>query len=388
MIQIRAHSIYTPQPVADTALINIKHGRVLSIGEPAQSDSLTIYDLPAYRLVPGFVELQINGAFGVDFTNDPEQIWQVGQRLVELGITTFLPTIITSPLESITNAMQIWQDGTPDDYHGAAVPGFHIEGPYLNSQKKGAHRSEFFRKPSMAEISEWSPSNGIRMVTLAPELPGASEVISQLHRRGVLVSAGHSNATAQQLRDAMEAGLSSGTHIFNAMGALDHRTAGLVSVLLTEDRLKVGLIADGIHLAPEVVKVVQRCKGLGNIFLVSDAMAALGLSPGEYQLAGREVNVNETTARLKDSTLAGSILTPTESLRNFAVFTQCPFEEALACWTSTPASMLHLEEAGRLITGLPADLVALDDHGRVAGTMIAGDWVFIAPWAKIEGIRV
>ncbi len=388
MIQIRAHSIYTPQPVAATQLINIKHGRVLSIGEPAQSDSLTIYDLPAYRLVPGFVELQINGAFGVDFTNDPGQIWRVGQRLVELGITTFLPTIITSPLDSINNAMQIWQTGAPKDYRGAAVPGFHIEGPYLNPQKKGAHRLEFFRKPSLAEISEWSPSNGIRMVTLAPELPGAREVISQLNRCAVLVSAGHSNATAEQLREAIEAGLSAGTHIFNAMGALEHRIAGLVSVLLTEDRLKVGLIADGIHLAPEVVKIVQRCKGAGNIFLVSDAMAALGLSPGEYQLAGREVNVNETSARLEDGTLAGSILTPTESLRNFAAFTQCPFEEALACWTSTPAGMLHLEDAGRLTTGLPADLVALDDRGRVAGTMIAGDWVFIAPWANIEGKRV
>ncbi|OJX40816.1 MAG: N-acetylglucosamine-6-phosphate deacetylase [Chloroflexi bacterium 44-23] len=388
MIQIKAQSIYTPDRVSTQAFINIKHGKVLSIGEPATSDSLTVYDLPDYSLVPGFVELQINGAFGVDFTNTPDQIWQVGRRLIELGITTFLPTIITSPLSAITNAMQIWLSGAPIGYNGAAIPGFHVEGPYLSLQKKGAHRQEFFRKPTPAEVSEWIPSNGIRMVTLAPELPGALEIISILSQRGILVSAGHSNASAEQVRRAMEAGISAGTHIFNAMGALDHRAANLVSVLLTEDHLKVGLIADGIHLAPEVVKIVQRCKGKGNIFLVSDAMAALGLSPGKYQLAGREVNVNETTARLEDGTLAGSILTATESLRNFVKFTQCSFEEALQCWTTTPAGMLHLENGGRLTIGQQADLVALDDHGRVAGTMIKGDWVFIAPWAKIEEKRI
>lgn len=384
MIQIRAHSIYTPDPVTDTPVINIKHGRVLSLSEPAQSTKLTVFHLPEYRLVPGFVELQINGAFGVDFTNNPEQVWLVGRRLTELGITTFLPTMITGPLSTISEAMEIWKSGPPADYSGAAIPGFHIEGPYLNPQKKGAHRLEYFRKPNIEEIREWTLPNGIRMVTLAPELPGAIELVTLLQRRGVLVSAGHSIATADQLRRAIEVGLSAGTHIFNAMAALEHRKAGLVSILLTDERVRVGLIADGIHLAPEVVNLVQRCKGEGNIFLVSDAMAALGLSPGDYQLAGREVLVSETTARLEDDTLAGSILTPTESLRNFTKFTDVPFEVALRCWTSTPAAMLKLDHCGQLKPGMQADLVALDDHGRVAASMINGQWVFIAPWAQIK----
>ncbi len=388
MIQINAHQIYTPGRGLFQPKIAIKHGRVVSLGQEAEGESLQVYELPDYTLVPGFIEMQINGAFGFDFTNDPSKIWEVGERLIELGITTFLPTIITSPLSAIQQAMQTWQKGAPAEYFGAHIPGFHIEGPFLNPLKKGAHRIEYFRKPLAAEVAGWSPENGIRMVTLAPELPGAYELILMLNNRGVIVSAGHSMASSEQLEKAQEVGLMAGTHLFNAMRPLEHRSSSLIAALLTDDRLKVGLIVDGIHLAPEIVKIVYRCKGVENIFLVSDAMAALGLSPGDYQLAGRAVSVDEISAHLEDGTLAGSILTPTESLRNFEAFTDSSFEEALACWTTTPAAMLQSHEAGRLQVGSPADLVALDDHGRVAGTMIAGEWVFIAPWAEIRAERI
>ena len=388
MIQINARQIFTPDRLAVNPIINIKHGKILGFGEDAVSDSLTIFELPDYDLVPGFVELQINGAFGVDFTQDPTKVWQVGRRLTELGITIFLPTIITSPLDSVQHAIRTWKDGAPKDYDGAAIPGFHLEGPFINPEKKGAHRQEFIRKPTMEDISEWKPENGIRLVTLAPEIPGALEIIALLSARKITVSAGHSMATREQIKEGITAGIACGTHLFNAMRPLDHRHSGIIGTLLTNDNLKVGLIVDGIHLAPEIVKLVFRAKGEDNIFLVSDAMGALGLSPGEYQLAGRKVTVNETSAHLEDGTLAGSILTPTESLRNFQTFSGCTFEQALRCWTTTPADLMRFEVHGRLAPGLQADLVALDDHGRVAATMINGEWVFIAPWANLTSKRV
>jgi len=388
MIQINARQIYTPFRLPVKPIINIKHGKILAFGEEAISDSLTIFDLTNYDLIPGLVELQINGAFGVDFTQDPTQIFQVGKRLTELGVTIFLPTIITSPLHSFQKAMQVWKEGSPKDYKGAEIPGFHFEGPFINPQKKGAHRQEFIKKPAVEDIIDWKVENGVRLVTLAPEIPGVLETISILSARGVVVSAGHSMATLDQMREAIAAGIACGTHLFNAMRPLDHRQAGMLGMLLTNDDLKVGLIADGTHLAPEIVKLVFRAKGEKNIFLVSDAMAALGLSPGEYELAGRAVFVNETSAHLEDGTLAGSILTPAESLRNFQSFSGCTFEQALQCWTTNPADLMGFAGHGRLAVGLQADLVALDDHGRVSATMINGDWVYIAPWAKIGSERI
>ncbi|PKN85468.1 MAG: N-acetylglucosamine-6-phosphate deacetylase [Chloroflexi bacterium HGW-Chloroflexi-8] len=388
MIQINARKIYTPFCLPAKSIINVKHGKIIGFGEDSSSNSLTVFDLTEYDLVPGLVELQINGAFGVDFTQDPTQIFQVGKRLTELGVTIFLPTIITSPLSSVQKAMQVWKEGTPQDYNGAAIPGFHFEGPFINPEKKGAHRQEFIKKPAMEDILDWKVENGVRLVTVAPEIPGVLEIISLLSARGVIVSAGHSMATLDQMQDAVAAGIACGTHLFNAMRPLDHRQSGLLGLLLTNDELKVGLIVDGTHLAPEIVKLAFRAKGEKNIFLVSDAMAALGLSPGEYELAGRPVIVNETSAHLEDGTLAGSILTPAESLRNFQAFSGCTFEQALQCWTTNPADLMGFTGHGRLEIGLQADLVALDDHGRVAATMINGDWVYIAPWAKITSERI
>ena len=180
MIQINARQIFTPDRLAVNPIINIKHGKILGFGEDAVSDSLTIFDLPDYDLVPGFVELQINGAFGVDFTQDPTKVWQVGRRLTELGITIFLPTIITSPLDSVQHAIRTWKDSASTGIIlGLLFPVF-IWKVLLLMRKKGCPSPEFIRKPTMEDISEWKPENGIRLVTLAPEIPGALEIIALL----------------------------------------------------------------------------------------------------------------------------------------------------------------------------------------------------------------
>ena len=383
MLKIETRAIYLPEPVTNTPVIYIDQGRIVHVGKNYELADQPAMDFKDFDLIPGFIELQINGAFGEDFSNDPGSIWRVAARLPELGITTVLPTIITSPLEAVQEALAVWKAGPPPGYRGARIPGLHLEGPYLNPLKKGAHREQYLKLPSLAETSNWSPENGVRMVTLAPELPGAPSLIRSLTARGILVSAGHSMATTEDMALGIEAGIRSGTHMFNAMRPLDHRDPGIAGVLLSHDRLKTGIIVDGIHVSPEVVRIIYRCKKPFGFFLVSDAMAALGMSPGKYELAGREVQVNESQAVLKNGTLAGSILTPAESLRNFQRFCSCSLSEALVGWTTTPAAMLDFEDFGYLEAGKQADMVFLDDHGRVAATMIAGDMVYQAPWAKI-----
>ncbi len=307
MFTIEARNIYTPKPIPGAQVICIDQDRISHIGQTCDQPDNTVFSLSDFDVVPGFIEIQINGAFGKDFSQEPSAIWDVGARLLELGITTFLPTIITSPVGAVQKAMAVWQAGPPAGYRGAHIPGLHLEGPYLNPLKKGAHREQFFRQPALSEISTWTRENGVRMVTIAPELPGALSIIRALASRGILVSAGHSMATAKEMAIAIEAGIQCGTHIFNAMRPLDHREPGIAGILLSDDRLKVGIIVDGVHISPEIIKVIYRSKGETGFFLVSDAMAALGMSPGKYQLASREVRVNEKSALLENDILAGSI---------------------------------------------------------------------------------
>ena len=183
-------------------------------------------------LAPGFIDLQFNGAFGDDFTADPATIWRVAEQLPRYGVTAFLPTIITAPLEKVAAGQKVVTDGRPDRFRGAWPLGLHVEGPFLNPQKKGAHNPKHLRLPSVEAVAGWSPETGVRLVTLAPELPGALEMIVALADRGVLVSAGHSMATFDQAVAGFDAGARYGTHLFNAMPTLGHRDPGLAGALL------------------------------------------------------------------------------------------------------------------------------------------------------------
>lgn len=327
-------------------------------------------------LAPGFIELQINGGFGVDFTEQPDSIWQVGRQLPRFGVTTFLPTVITSPLETIAQAMRVVSGGRPDAYRGAEPLGLHLEGPFLNPGKKGAHNPEYLRQPSPELVRDWTPANGVRLVTLAPELPGALQTIAALAGQGVRISAGHSLAGQKDAEAGISAGICLGTHLFNAMPALEHRTPGLTGVLLTDDRVGFGLIADGIHVDPLMVKLAWRAKGGRGFVLVTDAMAALGMPPGHSRLGGFDVIVDETSARLADGTLAGSILTEDAAMRNLMQFTGCSLAEAVAALTGTPAALLGLSDRGRIQTGLRADFVLLDEELQVQATLAGGEVVY------------
>jgi N-acetylglucosamine-6-phosphate deacetylase len=230
--------------------------------------------------------------------------------------------------------------------------------------------------PSLEVIEGWSPEEGVRLVTLAPEIPGAIEVIHELRKRGILVSAGHSMATYDEAMQAFDAGVLKGTHLFNAQPPMDHRQPGLSAALLADRRITTGMIVDGIHVHPTMVDLAWRLKGPEKFVLVTDAMAALGMPPGNYHLGDYDVIVDATSARLSNGTLAGSILTQDAAIRNLVSFTKCSLAEAAAAATQNPASLLGLDSKGCLEPGADADLVLLSPGGYVQSTWVAGKVVY------------
>ena len=311
MLLITNATVCTPDRRLDDTSVLIDDGRIAVLGAAAEvgrPPGARVIDAAGLIACPGFIELQFNGGFGHDFTADPARIWEVAAALPRYGVTAFLPTIITSPLETIAAAQQVVSTGRPGGFRGAEPLGLHVEGPFLNPQKKGAHNPRYLRAPDAGAVAGWSPATGVRLVTLAPELPGALAVIALLADRGVLVSAGHSAAGFDQAKAAFDAGIRYGTHLFNAMPPLQHREPGLPGALLTDARPIVGLIADGVHTHPSIVSLAWQALGSKRLNLVTDAMAALGMPPGTHRLGDFDVSVDATSARLADGTLAGSIL--------------------------------------------------------------------------------
>jgi N-acetylglucosamine-6-phosphate deacetylase len=325
------------------------------------------------------IDLQVNGAFGVDFTANPSTMWDVAAQLPRFGVTSFLPTIITSPLETVDAARSIVCQ-RPPSHLGAEPLGLHIEGPFLNPARKGAHNPEYLRLPSLDAVSAWSPETGVRLVTLAPELPGALEVVAALASRGVLVSSGHSMATHSEALAGFDAGVRYGTHLFNAMPPLAHREPGLPGALLSDGRPCCGFIPDGVHTHLAMISLAWKLLGPERFSMVTDCMAALGMGPGNHRLGDFDVQVDETSARLSDGTLAGSILSLDQGLRNLTSVTRCPLEEALATVTTTPARLLRLDqERGQIAAGFVADLVMLTPDLHVAATIASGRIVYRQP---------
>ena len=381
MLYIKNTTLYSPCERLDNATVLVDGGRIIAVGYAAAvacPPGAQVLDADGLLLTPGFIDMQFNGGFGDDFTADPTTIWQVAAGLPRWGVTAFLPTVITSPLERIAQAQQVVLS-EPAGFRGATPLGLHVEGPFLNPQKKGAHNPAYLQLPALEAVAGWSPQTGVRLVTLAPELPGALPVIEALAARGVLVSAGHSTATFDEATMAFDAGARYGTHLFNAMPTMHHREPGLPGALLTDPRPVVGFIADGVHTHPSVISLVWQALGPERLNLVTDAMAALGMGPGSHLLGDFEVTVDATSARLADGTLAGSILSLDQALRNLIRLTGCTLADALATVTTTPARSLGLDhERGRIAPGYVADLVLLSPELEVRGTVVRGELVYTA----------
>jgi N-acetylglucosamine-6-phosphate deacetylase len=371
--------IHTPRQVIPDGVALVEDGIIAAVGRRGSVIRLAeaqVIDGQGLVLAPGMIDLQLNGAFGCDFTGDPASIWAVAARLPCYGVTAFLPTVITSPLEGVTSAMEAFRRRPHAEPVGAIPLGLHLEGPIINPAKKGAHNPAYIRQPQVDSAREWTLQNGVRLVTLAPELPGGLELAAQLLAAGVVVSAGHSLASYEQARTAFDLGVRYGTHLFNAMPALDHRQPGLVGALLEDSRTVAGLIADGIHVHPAMVALAWQARGSRGLNLVTDAISALGMPEGQYQVGGLTVTVDAVSARLQDGTLAGSILTLDQAMRNLMAFSGASLAEVLPVVTSTPARLLGLERKGRIAPGYDADLVLLSLAGRVYLTVVGGKIVY------------
>jgi N-acetylglucosamine-6-phosphate deacetylase len=344
--------------------------------------NIPLLDYPGATLAPAFLDVHIHGAAGHDVMEaTPEALAAVGHFLASRGTGNFLATTVTAPLDptlrSLEGLAKRIEDAKANDWQGAKPLGIHLEGPFLSHAKRGAHPPKHLLAPNIATFDRFfeAAEGKIRLMTLAPELPSASELAAHATARGVRVSVGHSNATAEETNTAIAAGACSATHTFNAMRALDHREPGILGTVLTADSLYAELICDGIHVHPSLVPLWWRAKGGKRAILVTDAMSATGMPDGEYMLGEFAVQVADGRATSKDSpgVLAGSVLTLDRALKNFVAFTGVSVEEALPLLTRNPAAMTGFaDNAGTVRVGDAADFVAVGDDGALVTSIIGG----------------
>ena len=351
---------------------------ISSVGSTTSSAVPATLDAGGCTVLPGFVDVQVNGAVGVDLSTEPERVGDVAAYLTTCGVTSFMPTVISSTPGATAEAIEAlegWRRrSAPTD--GARSLGVHLEGPFLNPDRSGAHPRSNVRPPSRAEAATWSHDTGVAMVTLAPELQGAIDLIDDLVERGVVVCAGHTDADACALAAAVAVGLSGATHLFNAMGSLSARHPGASGALLDRRDVICGLIVDGLHVDPAMVRVAWRLLGPERVALVTDSMAALGLPFGDYVIGETPVIVGADGARTSDGTLAGSVLRFDEAVRKLIAFTGCSLAEASTAASTTPAALAQRSDIGRLAPRASADIVLLDRDLQVVATVVGGSVVF------------
>jgi len=338
-------------------------------------------DLPDGLLLPGFVDLQVNGYYGIEFQTADAAGWAaVAGRLPETGTTAFVPTLITAPVASLADALRTARGFVPGlPAGGARVLGVHVEGPFIAPTRRGAHNPDWIIDPDPCAVAELIEAGTglLRLVTLAPERPGALAAIDQLVAAGVLVSVGHSDATAAEVSAAAARGARMVTHLFNAQRPLAHREPGVVGQALTDDRLTSGLIVDLRHVAGQICALAFRAAP-GRIALVTDAAAPAGMPPGEYLLGGEPVTLpgDDGAPPIRaDGTLAGSALRMDLAVAN-AVACGVPLATAAAAATRIPADLIGRSDLGRLADGAAADLVWLSPQLRTRATWIAGQLVY------------
>jgi N-acetylglucosamine-6-phosphate deacetylase len=344
--------------------VRVEDGRVAEVGVlPAG---------PSGIAAPGFVDLQVNGFGGVDLlAAEPEDYATAGAALAATGVTAYLPTFITSPAESLERALGVLAAVAGDPAPpGPRILGAHLEGPFLSPRWPGAHDPAHLRAPDPALAARLADAGPVALMTLAPELPGALDLVDELTARGIVVSCGHSDADAPAAHAAYDRGARAITHLHNAHRRFAHRDPGLGGVALVRPDVTVQVIADGHHLADEVT-LGAWLAARERFSLVTDAMEAAGLGEGRYRLGDRTVEVAGGTARLPDGTLAGSVLTMDAAVRN-VVALGVPEADALLAATRTPARLLRREDVGHLAPGGPADVVVLGDDLTVRATLVAG----------------
>lgn len=328
-------------------------------------------------LAPGFVDIHVHGWGGHSAMGDDAALDGMARALLKHGVTSFLPTAVSAPIPDLTRfaeRVRAWMAQPPTD--GAEPLGFNMEGPFLAQTKRGAHNPQVLRLPEDVPADTLEPlTDGLKVMTVAPELPGGLELRRWLATRGVQTSVGHSAATFEQARAAFALGAKSTTHLFNAMTGIDHHAPGVALAALLDDSVFVELIADGLHVDPALWPLLTRLKPVDRLMLVSDAVPLAGTGDGRGWLGTSEVEVVGPRVTLAGTTtLAGSVLSLDVAVRNL-VATGVPLTAAVMAASANPVSLLGVTDRGRVAAGQRADLVELDDSLHVRRVMRAGEWV-------------
>lgn len=364
--------LVTPDGIVD-GWLETAGGTITAVG-PGEPPRPADRDVAGQWVVPGFVDIHVHGGAGADFTTGSSE---QARRIVALhrrhGTTTMLASLVTADVETMAASIDALA-GLVDE---GELAGIHLEGPFLAPTRRGAHDAGLLRVPE-PDVVDRLVSAGptrVRMVTLAPEQPAAIDAVRRLVDFGVVVAVGHTDATYDQTRAAIDAGAAVGTHLFNAMRPVLHREPGPVPALLEDDRVTVELICDGVHVHPATIRWVLRTASARRVALVTDAMAAAGAGDGDYLLGHLTVRVRDGVARQPDGTIAGSTLTMDRAFR-CVVDAGASVEEAVTMASTTPAEALGLaDEIGSITVGRAADLVVLDRTLHVAAVMVKGSWV-------------
>jgi N-acetylglucosamine-6-phosphate deacetylase len=386
---ITAPIVLAPGRTLENGRVLVEDGRISRIGTRDELEAppdAHIVDFPGAVLAPGFVDIHIHGGAGFDVMHaSAGELATFEKFLATRGVTSYLPTTITAPidqtcvaLERLAAAVETADARISREGELRAQPvGIHMEGPFLSHAKRGVHPPEFLQPPSVETFDKlWQAARGtVSLMTLAPELENAKYLIREATGRGVCISLGHSNATAEQARAGIEAGGRHVTHTFNAMRPLDHREPGMAGVALADDRLTAELICDGVHVVPEAVRIWYRAKGSERAVLVTDSLSATGMGDGRFQLGSFEVEVHGNRCEY-NGTLAGSVLTLDHAVRNLMEFAGVALSEAVGAASANPARVAGVAgRKGALVEGADADMVVLNMRGEVLRTIIRGQGI-------------
>ena len=379
---VTASQLFTPLEAIPSPCILIEDGKVTSVRsqQEAELPRGKILDFKDKVLAPAYLDLHLHGSSGHDVMEaDDAALMAVETMLASRGVAAYLPTTVTAAEDRTLRALEhlgkaIHKGAKP----GRSTPlGIHLEGPFISCAKRGVHPPEHLVEPSPEKLQRYWEASGetLRMLTIAPEVPGALETIRHARQLGIHCSLGHSNATYEEAIAGIAAGARHATHTFNAMRALDHRDPGILGAVLQHRELTADIIADGIHVHPSVVDLFIRAKGLDRAILITDAISATGMPEGRYDLGGLEVEVKNQRCEYKGR-LAGSILTLERAVRNVMDFAQLRLQDALRLATVNPATLIGVsEQRGSITPGSRADMVVLTPEGQLVQTILGGEVV-------------
>ena len=375
--------IITPSKTIEKGVVVFEDGKITAVGHKNRvkvPKNAKVIDASGKIVAPGFVDIHVHGGKGRDIMDASyEAVKEIAKFLASYGTTSFVPTTISAPHFDLLRAVKAVKTAMEKGTHGAEVLGAHLEGPYINSEKRGAHSANYVRFPSINEFKEiWEASNhAVKIVTLAPELEDCKRLIQKLRELGIVASIGHSNATYTQVVDAIRHGVRHATHMFNRMSGFDHREPGVVGAVLVNDELTAELICDSIHVHPAAMRLLVRIKGSERVVLVTDAIRAAGMPDGEYALGKQRIIVKDGVSRLESGDFAGSTLTMNWAVRNMMKLVGTPLQTAVKMATINPAMVINVDKyKGSLELGKDADIVVIDDEINVYATIVKGNIVY------------